>query len=96
MHGLLNSNRGRMRRRFGWILIVPILFLAMGALVWQLWNYLMPDLFHLSQISYLQACGLLLLSHILFRAGRGGGHGPWGRHARMKHREHWKKEHTVH
>ena len=38
-----------------------------------LWNWLMPLLFKLPAITFLQAIGLLVLSKILFGFGRGGG-----------------------
>ena len=42
-----------------------------------LWNWLMPDLFHLPAISLAQTFGLLLLSRIFF-GFRGGRTGSWG------------------
>jgi len=49
-----------------------------GAAVMLLWNALMPQIFGLSELGYLQAVGLLLLARILF-GGLGGG---WrGHHA---------------
>lgn len=49
-------------------------FLAFfGWIVMLLWNWLMPDLFGLSPVSFWQAAGLLLLCKILF-GGFGGGH----------------------
>jgi len=55
-----------------------------------LWNELMPQLFALPQISYLQAVGLLILARLLFGGIGGGGwrHHHHGRHeARDKLRE---------
>ena len=34
-----------------------------------LWNWLMPDLFGLKEITYWQGWGLVLLSHLLFKTG---------------------------
>ena len=48
---------------FGWVLML-------------LWNWLMPAIFGLTTISYLQAWGLILLSHLLFKGGGPGGHHP--------------------
>ncbi|AOP35491.1 hypothetical protein A0128_17590 [Leptospira tipperaryensis] len=63
----------------GRILFIPIIVFGIGALVWQLWNWLMPAIFGLTTIDYWQACGLLVLSHLLIKPGfgwhRGGGHG---------------------
>jgi hypothetical protein len=61
------------RKIAGIILLVIIGIGAFGAIVMLLWNALMPDIFHLPQISFWQALGLLLLSKILFSSFRGGG-----------------------
>jgi hypothetical protein len=53
-----------------------------------LWNALMPAIFGLPYITYLQAAGLLILAKLLF-----GGHGKCG-HAHWKYhnmREKWYK-----
>jgi hypothetical protein len=50
-------------------------FAAFGLITMLLWNALLPELFHLPQISFLKAIGLLILSRLLF-----GFNGPWGRH----------------
>lgn len=54
----------------------PFLFIFMGAAitaaVMLLWNWLMPAIFGLGEISFWQALGVLVLSKILF-----GGH--WGK-----------------
>jgi hypothetical protein len=55
---------------------VGLLFLF-GWIVMLLWNWLMPDIFGLKQVTYWQAWGLLLLSCILF--GRLGGSGSGGK-----------------
>jgi len=44
-----------------------------GAAVMLLWNALLPQIFGLPELNYLQAAGLLLLSRILF-GGMGGHH----------------------
>lgn len=44
-----------------------IVFIAIGGVaVLELWNWLLPPLFGLPQISFLQALGILALSRILF------------------------------
>jgi hypothetical protein len=50
-----------------------------------LWNSLMPGIFHLTQINYWQAAGLLILSRLLFGFG-----GHWG--GRPGHRENHLRE----
>ena len=54
------------------ILGIGLLFLF-GWVVMLLWNWLMPDIFGLKRLTYWQAWGLLILSHILFK-GFGSGH----------------------
>ena len=52
------------------LLIVGMLILAcllFGAPLMILWNLLMPDIFGLPEIGFWQACGLNLLSAILFK-----------------------------
>lgn len=65
-------------RRF-WIpkIIVAVIgFVLLGGfVVMSLWNWLIPGIFGLGAISFVQALGLLLLAKILF-GGFGGGH--WG------------------
>lgn len=62
------------------ILIGPLAILGMvllafigGEIVMLLWNWLLPPLFGLPQITFWQALGLLALCRILF--GGSGGHG---------------------
>ena len=78
---------------------MPIGFLAIvagfSAVVMLLWNCLMPEIFGLVSISFLQALGLLVLGRILF--GRfGSGHKilggmMHGRHGKNLIREKWMK-----
>ena len=67
-----------------------VLFILLGGLVVQwLWNWLLPDIFGLRQITFWQALGLLALCRILFGSfGRGAGH---HRDDRKRRREWWKK-----
>ena len=64
-----------MKKKF---IIIPIFFVGMAILItWilmELWNWLMPDLFDLSRISFWQAFGLLILSKLLFGGMNGGKH----------------------
>jgi hypothetical protein len=62
-----------------------------GFIVQQLWNWLLPDIFTLRRITFLEALGLLALSRILFGGfGRGGGspRSDWRRRGGRK--EWWK------
>lgn len=62
--------------------------LVFGLVVKLLWNWLMPALFGLGEISYWQAFGIVVLAKILFS---GFGHRVGNRHEpfRSKFREHW-------
>lgn len=54
-----------MKRKPIFILIPIVLFFVVGGIVMLLWNWLIPLIFGLKAISYLQALGLFLLSRIL-------------------------------
>jgi hypothetical protein len=66
-----------------------------GFVVMSLWNWLIPGIFGLGVITFVQALGLLVLSKILFGGFRGGhwGGGCGGGHQFWKHRmaERWDK-----
>ena len=68
-----------MKRPFKKIFMIPLIILALavfGLVTMLLWNALMPAIFGLPVITYLQALGLLLLSKILLgRFGPSGGRG---------------------
>ena len=52
------------------LLVVGILMLAVilfGGPIMVLWNWLMPTIFYLDEITFWQACGLQLLATILFK-----------------------------
>jgi len=56
--------------------------LAFGWLVMLLWNWLMPTIFHLGEITYWEGFGLVILGKLIFGGlGFRGGHphsrGPW-------------------
>jgi hypothetical protein len=55
-----------MKRKPLFILIPIALFFAVGGIVMLLWNWLIPIIFGLKAITYVQALGLFLLSRILF------------------------------
>jgi len=69
------------RKKF---ILIPFGIAALLALVsyvvMQLWNNLLPDVLHVSTITFWQAMGIFILCKILFGFGKGGGGGPWGRH----------------
>ncbi|MDQ2770507.1 MAG: hypothetical protein M3Y54_08410 [Bacteroidota bacterium] len=60
-----------------------LFIVVVGFVTRELWNHLMPYLFHLPTLSLPQTFGLLLLSRILFGGFRGGGRpGGWARKRR--------------
>lgn len=63
---------------------------GMGFVLMYLWNWLMPAIFGLKTITFIQALGLFLLSKILF--GFGGKGGGW-KDRRHKHRD-WARFRT--
>jgi len=57
-------------------LALAVLFAFLfGWVVMLLWNWLMPDIFGLTEITYWQGWGLVLLSHILIKGGWGSSSG---------------------
>ena len=77
------SPMGILRRVLGGLLIATLVATVFGLVVQALWNALMPGLFHLPMLSWIQSIGLVLLSRLL--VGHVGPHhrgGPWGRHNR--------------
>lgn len=51
---------------FGYGVIFILVVMGIGLVVNLLWNWLMPELFGLAKVSYLQSLGILVLSKILF------------------------------
>lgn len=52
--------------------VYAVIFAAVGFLaavpVYFLWNWLMPDLFHLQEITFMQAWGISWFTSILFKS----------------------------
>ncbi len=72
----------------GGVVLAAGLAFVFGLIVMLLWNWLMPAIFGLPAISYWQGWGLVLLAHILFKAGHGGpGRENWKRRARRRAEE---------
>ena len=89
-----------MKRFWKWYYIVPaavvlgpvaiaLFVLVSGGIVMLLWNWLLPPLFSLPEITLLQGFGLLALCRILFGGfGKGGGGGGgFERHMSKEDRE---------
>lgn len=55
------------------VIMLFIIFAGFGQAVLQLWNWLIPSIFGLPEITYWQAVGLMGLSWILFGGLRGLG-----------------------
>jgi len=77
------------RRR--WYLFIPLIvlaFVAFGFITMNLWNGLMPELFHWPVITFWQTIGLLVLSRLLLGGlgghGRGNGYHHCGRNMHEK------------
>lgn len=73
---------------------VAIAILVVGGATMLLWNALMPEIFHLQQISFVQALGLALLGRLLvggwMRMGGGGGWRGRGGHWKHNWRKRWE------
>jgi hypothetical protein len=54
----------------GGVALAAVLAFLFGLVVMALWNWLMPGIFGIRPIAYWEAWGLVLLAHILFKAGR--------------------------
>jgi hypothetical protein len=67
------------------IALIAVVTTVLGFVVMGLWNALIPELFHGPMLTFWQAIGLLLLSHILLR-----GWGPW-RHTHGWRHDRWRK-----
>lgn len=86
------------RRRF-WMIpfFVAGMVAVKSAIVFFLWNQLIPDAFHGPTLDYLQSVELTVLVTVLVGFGRGGfggrfGHGgPWHHHRARRLRERWMK-----
>lgn len=74
------------RRIAGGIVIAVIAFAAFGFFTMLLWNALVPELFHGPSVTFWQAVGIVVLSHILFRGWMPWYHKSHWRHDRWKHR----------
>jgi hypothetical protein len=73
------SGFGRIATRIlGGLAIAVLVAGVFGILAQQLWNALMPGLFHLPALTWLQTVGILILSRLLLgHHGPHHGGGPW-------------------
>ncbi len=74
------------------IAIAAVMGLLLGVVVMWLWNWLMPAIFGLGAITFWQAWGLVVLSHILFKSHAHHPHKPpsdkWKEHFKQRMQEH--------
>jgi hypothetical protein len=59
----------------GGLVLILVLLAGLALAVMLLWNWLMPEIFGLPTLSFVQALGLTVLCHLLFKLGTGGGKG---------------------
>lgn len=68
------NDKSRVRKivamSFGGFFLFVFLAFILGFFIMLLWNWLMPTLFSLPEITYWQAWGLFILSKLLFGTGR--------------------------
>lgn len=81
--------RSRFVRGVLFVLVAAVAIVAVGFIVMQLWNWLLPPLFGLKPLSFAQALGLLILSRLLFGGLRHRGR--WHDHWRSRMRERWER-----
>jgi hypothetical protein len=77
------------RKIFMFLVLGAAAVMLFGFIVMNLWNAILPQVIHVSAISFWQAVGLLVLSKILFggfRGGWGGGRARW----KDKMQDKWK------
>jgi hypothetical protein len=67
------------------LIIAAALALLFGLVLMWLWNWLMPEIFGLPVISFWQAWGLVVLSHILFKTFPHHNH-------KESHDDRWKRK----
>jgi hypothetical protein len=82
-----SSNKKKYKRFFFFIPMMLFGLSAISYIVMLLWNWLMPVIFQLPTISFLQAAGLFALSKILFSSFNFN-----GRNKRMYFNNHVMKE----
>ncbi len=68
------------------VLFAAIALTVLSTVVMVLWNALVPELFHGPMISFWQAVGLLVLSHLLLRGWGRWHYGNGWRHERWRRR----------
>ena len=67
------------------VLFIAVMLVLFGFVVMVLWNVLIPVLFHGPVLTFWQAVGMVILSHLLLR-----GWAPWS-HANGWRHERWRR-----
>lgn len=88
----MKKQHARRMRRMGpkFLLIALIAIPLVGAVTMLLWNWLMPSIFGLHSVTFLQALGLLLLSKLIFGSFHGRGRRRCGRRWDRHMMERWE------
>ncbi len=60
------GGKGGFRHGLRGVTLLVVFILILGIFVMLLWNWLMPPIFRLGEITYLQAVGLMVLARLLF------------------------------
>jgi hypothetical protein len=80
---------GKSKFRWLFFIIIPAIIFLTAWLVMIIWNYVMPEVFHIGEVNYWQALGILVLSRILLGGFRFLSR-PWQRpHYAAKWKEKW-------
>ncbi|PZP51557.1 MAG: hypothetical protein DI598_02895 [Pseudopedobacter saltans] len=66
MNGEFRNRRIRRERKIFFAPLFILLFLLLGAIVYWLWNAILPEVLNVKPLKYPQALGLLVLCRILF------------------------------
>jgi hypothetical protein len=82
-----------MKSHFVKLIVLVVAFAAIvGVVVMLLWNWLLPSIFGLKTINFLQAVGIVLLARVLFGGWGGGFFSRFHAHAHQNPvREKWAK-----
>ena len=83
----------------GGVSIGVVMAFVFGWIVMLLWNWLMPTIFGLTTITFWQAWGLVVLAHLLFKAGHGHKydhddhpHSHWKQTFKEKMKKHFRED----
>lgn len=78
------------RRWYFFIPLILIAFMAFGFFTMHLWNWLMPVLFRLPEITFWQTVGLMVLSRLVIGGFGGHGRGHGHHYCRSNMHEKWE------